>query len=263
MKVCYWSVAWGRYSYILQSLLKSFNDVGMTDDFHVFSDIKLKYAQNHDLINSIELDRLWFFKFYYLKEISKLDYDTFVFIDADHFFIRKPDLSIEEILNGDDWHSFLESPINSFKTLRQDWWGIKNQDLIKYFRELGVKSEEIRNTNGGFWICKKDFATKAFELAFESHNFLKSKNHIAPDEISIGYISHLVSKNISNRFAEKYFNYWASDWTNNFNEIIPQDRYWEWVSYMTLEKIMINPAIVHAMRSKNALIQNGKNILTN
>ena len=32
---------------------------------------------------------------------------------------------------------------------------------------------------------------------------------------------------------------------------------------MTMEKFIINPAIVHGMRSKNALIEYGKNILTN
>jgi len=263
MKICYWSIAWGQYSYILQSLLKSFKDVGMTEDFHIFSDRELKYAKNHNLIDTIQLDQLQFFKFHYLKEIAKLDYDIFVFIDADHFFVRKPDIGIEEILNGDPWHSFLESPVNSIKTQRQDWWGIKNQDLVKYFQELGVVSNEIRNTNGGFWICKKDFANQAFDLAFKSHNYLKLKNHTVPEEVSIGYISHMSSKDIRNRFAEKYFNYWASDWTTNFSGILPKDKTWEWVSYMTMEKFIINPAIVHGMRSKNALLEYGKNILTN
>ena len=263
MKICYWSIAWGQYSYILKALLKSFKDVGMENDFHVFCDKELKYAKNHKLISSIQLDNLQFFKFHYLKEIAKLDYDIFVFIDADHFFIKKPDISIEEILNGDPWHSFLESPINSTKTQRADWWSIKNQDLIKYFKELGVVSNEIRNTNGGFWICKKDFINEAFDLAFKAHNYLKLQNHTVPEEVSIAYISHIASKNIENRFAEKYFNYWASDWTSNFNNIIPKNQPWEWVSYMTMEKFIINPAIVHAMRSKNALIEYGKNILTN
>jgi hypothetical protein len=263
MKICYWSIAWGQYSYILQSLLKSFKDVGITEDFHIFSDKKLKYAHNHQLIPTIQLDQLQFFKFHYLKEIAKLDYDVFVFIDADHFFVRKPDVTIEEILNGDPWHSFLESPINSTKTQRADWWSIKNQDLVKYFQNLGVTSKEIRNTNGGFWICKKYFVNEAFDLAFKCHTYLKLQNHTVPEEVSIGYISHIASKNIQNRFAEKYFNYWGSDWTSNFNGILPEDKTWEWVSYMTMEKFIINPAIVHGMRSKNALIEYGKNVLTN
>jgi hypothetical protein len=65
MKICYWSIAWGEYSYILQSLLKSYNDVGLKDDFHVYSDKKLKYCINHELNQSIDLDKLQFFKFNY------------------------------------------------------------------------------------------------------------------------------------------------------------------------------------------------------
>lgn len=264
MKVCYWSIAWGQYSYILQSLLKSYKDVGLTNDFHVFSDKELKFAINHKLDPCIALDRLQFFKFFYLKDqMRELDYDVFVFIDADHFFVKKPDINIEEILSdGAPWHSFLESPVNSNKTQRGDWWGITNSNLVRYFTDLGVKEAEIRNTNGGFWICKKDFINEAFDLAFKCHNYLKSKNHIVPEEVSIGYISHLTN-NPKQRYAEKYFDYWASDWTGNFLDQMPQNRYWEWVSYMTNERHLVNPAIVHSMRSKNALIENGRNILTN
>lgn len=265
MRICYWSIAWGQYSYILQSLVKSYNDIGLNpENFHVFCDQNLKFCVNHGLDPKIELDKLQFFKFFYLKnQVQKLDYDVFVFIDADHLFVRKPEIEIEQILSdGSDWHSFLESPVNSEKTQRQDWWGINNIDLVKYFIDLGINQTEIRNTNGGFWICKKHFINEAFDLAFKCHNYLKSKNHIVPEEVSIGYISHLTN-NPKQRYAEKYLNYWASDWTGNFLNQIPQNRHWEWVSYMTNEKFLVNPAIVHGMRSKNALIENGRNILTN
>lgn len=264
MKICYWSIAWGQYSYILQSLVKSYKDVGLKYDFHVFSDQNLKFAINHPLDSKIELDRLQFFKFFYLKDqVQKLDYDIFVFIDADHFFVKAPEIEIEDIISdGSPWHSFLESPVNSEKTQRGDWWNIKNADLVRYFNDLGVNEKEIRNTNGGFWICKKEFINEAFNLAFKCHNYLKIKNHIVPEEVSIGYISHLTN-NPKQRYAEKYLDYWASDWTGNFLNQIPQNRYWEWVSYMTNEKFLVNPSIVHGMRSKNALIENGKNILTN
>lgn len=264
MRICYWSIAWGNYSYILQSLVESYKNAGMTEDFHVFSDKNLKFAINHQLDQSIELDRLQFFKFFYLKnQIQKLDYDAFVFIDADHFFVRQPEINPNQILSdGSSWHSFLESPVNSHKTQRQDWWNVRNSDLVTYFNDLGVSQNEIRNTNGGFWICKKEFINEAFNLAFKCFNYLKSKDHIVPEEVCISYISHLTN-NPKQRYAEKYLDYWASDWTGNFSNIIPQNKYWEWISYMTNERFLINPAIVHAMRSKNALIEYGKNVLTN
>ena len=67
-----------------------------------------------------------------------------------------------------------------------------------------------------------------------------------------------MSPNIEDRFLENYTNYWASDWTDNFKDKIPEDKDWEYTSYMTLEKIEVRPAIVHAMRSKQALINKSK-----
>lgn len=264
MRICYWSIAWGEYSYMLQSLVHSFKEVGMNEDFIVFSDIKLKHAENMGLDKTIENDSLQFFKFEYLKKIiSKLDYDVFVFIDADHFFVRKPDISIDKILEDrSPWHSFLESPINSYKTTRPDWWGIKNLNLIKYFREMGVNSREIRSTNGGFWICRKNFIEQAHEMAYKCHDFLMKNGHIVPEEVSIGYISNYISADNSNRFSEKFEDYWGSDWTGEFKDILPKDVNWQLVSYMTNEKILVNPSIVHAMRSKKALAEYGRKILS-
>jgi hypothetical protein len=41
---------------------------------------------------------------------------------------------------------------------------------------------------------------------------------------------------------------------------MPDGSFWDFQEYMTNERINVNPAIVHAMRSKNALVENGKKI---
>jgi hypothetical protein len=248
---------------MLQSLVNSFYQVGMAEDFITFSEKPIKNCINYRLDPNIENDRLQFFKFEYLKKrMQEMDYDIFVFIDADHFFVRKPDINIEDILKNGPWHSFLESPINQEKTKRQDWWGIPNINLENYMHMNGVLNKEIRNTNGGFWVCTKKFINKACQLSYGFHNFLKSLNFVVPEEVSIAYLSHLMSPKLEDRFLENYTNYWASDWTDNFKDVLPIDREWEYVSYMTYEKIKVQPAIVHAMRSKKALIENGKNYLS-
>lgn len=258
-KYCYWSIAWGEYSYMLQSLVNSAREVGIEEDFITFSDIPISNSINYELDKNIELDQLQFFKFEYLvKKMKEMDYEYFIFIDADHFFLRKPDISIEEIMRGSPWHSFLESPINSLKTQRKDWWSVTNKIMIQYMRTMGVESEEIRNTNGGFWICHKDFSQQAHTLAYDFHNKLKNMGLIVPEEVSIGYLSHLMSPVASDRFAERFTNYWASDWTGVFQDKMPEDIEWESTSYMTFEKIPVKPAIIHAMRSKKSLIDRGK-----
>ncbi len=260
-KICYWSISWGDYDYMVQSLVNSFKDVGMEEDFVTFTEKPINNCINYRLDNSINLDKLQFFKFEYLKnKMKQMDYDIFVFIDADHFFVRKPEIKIEDILSDSPWHSFLESPINTTKTQRTDWWGIPNQYLVQSMRFNGVNSAEIRNTNGGFWICTKEFIEQAHFFAYKFHNYLKSNNYTVPEEVSIGYISHLMSPILKDRYLENYKNYWASDWTENFKDVIPVDKEWEYTSYMTFEKIKVKPAIVHAMRSKKALVENGKKI---
>jgi hypothetical protein len=262
-KICYWSVSWGDYDYMLQSLVNSFHKVGMTEDFVTFTEKPIKNSINYRLDSKIENDRLQFFKFEYLKQhMYKMDYDIFVFIDADHFFVRKPDIKIEDILQNSPWHSFLESPLNMKNTQRKDWWGVPNQVLVQLMRKNGVLSTEIRNSNGGFWICHKNFIHRASELAYMFHNYLKSFNITVPEEVSIAYLSHLMSPVLKDRFLENFTNYWASDWTENFKDVVPIDREWEYTSYMTYEKLKVKPAIVHGMRSKKALVELGKKFIS-
>jgi hypothetical protein len=261
-KFCYWSISWGNYDQMCQSLVNSAIQVGIKEDFITFTEKPIENCINYRLDNSIELDQLQFFKFEYLKkQMHKLDYEYFVFIDSDHLFLRHPSIDIDEIMRNSPWHSFLESPLNSQETKRADWWGVPNKLMCGVMKKNGVESLEMRNTNGGFWICHRDFIFRASELAYEFHNSLKNFGHTVPEEVSIGYLSHLMSPNVNDRFAERFTDYWASDWTGIFTDILPQDIPWESTSYMTFEKIPVHPAIIHAMRSKKALIENGQKSL--
>lgn len=261
-KTCYWTISWGDYDYIAQTMINSARDVGMNDDFYAFTEKPIDNCYSISLNKNIKLDKLQFFKFEYLqKEMINLNYDYFVFIDADHYFVRKPEIDPIDIIKDSPWHSFLESPINTLDTKRKDWWGVPNIVLEKLFKKNGVLSKEIRNSNGGFWIVKKEFINQSRVLAYEFHNKLKKFNLILPEEVSISYLSHLMSPNIKDRYLENYTNYWASDWTDNFKDEIPIDKEWDYVSYMTFEKLKVKPAIVHAMRSKTAMIKKSFKIL--
>jgi hypothetical protein len=155
------------------------------------------------------------------------------------------------------WHCFLESPINTEKTIRPDWWGVPNKTLEGLYRDLGVSCKEIRNMNAGYWICRREFIPNACELGTKCMlYFLKNKFKIT-EEIPMAYITNYMSTDNTFHFHENYFNYWASDWTGKFAYMVPTDTEWINTSYMTNEKTLIRPAIVHAMRSKEALIKNG------
>ena len=127
MRTLVWSVAWGNYRYMTQSLMRSIRSVGVEHDILTFSDEPLADVISCELDKNIELDFKQYWKFHYLNKIKDLDYDLFVFIDSDHYFVRKPPKDFSEIVGPDPWHSFLESPINAPETRRGDWWGRAEQ----------------------------------------------------------------------------------------------------------------------------------------
>ena len=258
-KICYWSIGSGDYSFMIQNLIYSKNLNKVEGDFIAFSDKKLKNCINQTLDPEIPLSLdNYMFKFAYLKKLIHFDYDYFVFIDADTLFVKKPNICPSFFVQDAPWHCFLESPINSNKTKRKDWWGVPINELTKMYRQLGVISNEIRNMNAGYWVCKKEFIETACNLGEECYNFFVSKNFLITEEIPMAYIGNYICGDAKFHFHEKFTDYWASDWTGIFKNKFPTYKEWEYESYMTEERIMVKPTLVHAMRSKTVLINEGK-----
>lgn len=260
MKTLIWSVAWGDYRYMLQSLMSSVRAVGIEHDILTFSDEPLYGVMSCEMDKSIQMDFKQYWKFKYLSKISRLNYDLFVFIDSDHYFVRKPQKDFKEIIGSDPWHSFLESPINSERTRRGDWWGVPNQMMAKLYKEFGVPQRTIYSTNGGFWMCRKNFANHASSVSALFNEFQKGKGLDLPEEVFVAILSHMFSMDYSKRFHSSYMDTWASEWTGALADKIPDGEPWQFHEYMTQTKSLVNPAIVHAMRSKNALVEKGKEI---
>jgi hypothetical protein len=257
MKTLIWSVAWGNYAYMLQSLVNSIRSVNIEVDILTFSDKPLQNCISKELEPDIELDFKQYWKFYYLSKLKDTNYDLFVFIDSDHYFVRKPSIDFADIIGSDPWHSFLESPINGSDTKRTDWWGVKNNDMVKLYRNFGVYQDIIYNSNGGFWMCKKEFIDQAKNTALLFRDFQKQLNLNLPEEVAIAIFGHLFSKDYTQRFHSQYLNYWASEWIGSFKDCLPNGQPWIFEEYMTGHRSWINPDIVHAMRSKSALISKG------
>lgn len=258
MKTLIWSVAWGDYRYMLQSLVKSMNKVGIEHDILVYCDQPLSGCKNKQMITDIQLDQTQYWKFEYLKRVAEMDYDLFVFIDSDHYFVRKPTLDFHQIIGDDQWHSFLESPLNDTVTKRGDWWGLPNAKMVTLWKTFGVNQKIMYNTNGGFWICKKNFAQHARDTVMQFRDFQKKAGLNFPEEVAIAVLSHMFSQDYAARFHKNYMDIWASEWTGALKDILPTGKPWKFVEYMTHTESVVDPAIVHAMRSKNALIEMGK-----
>lgn len=262
MKTLIWSVAWGDYRYMLQSLVKSIRDVGIEHDILTFTDQPLAGVKSCEIDGKIELDFKQYWKFHYLKKIKRLDYDLFVFIDSDHFFVRKPSKDFSDIVGCDPWHSFLESPINAESTRRGDWWGVPNLSMVELYRGFGVNQREIYSTNGGFWMCRKNFMDHAADTGLLFRDYQRVQGLDLPEEVAISVLSHLFSLDYRDRFHYNYMDIWASEWTGVLKDRLPDGSSWNFQEYMAMDNKSVNPAIVHAMRSKNALVEKGRSILS-
>jgi len=260
MKTLIWSVAWGDYRYMTQALMDSIRSVGITHDILTFSDEPLANVVSCEMDKSIEMDFKQYWKFHYLRKLEAMDYDLFVFIDSDHYFVRKPSKDFSEIIGSDPWHSFLESPINSPETKRGDWWGVPNQAMTLIYRDFGVVQDVVYNTNGGFWMCKKPFIKHAAATGLLFKDYQRNLGLDLPEEVAIAVMSHLFSRDYSNRFHSQNTDMWASEWTGALKDKVPDGSPWEFQEYMTNARFTVNPAIVHAMRSKSALTAAGKQV---
>jgi len=258
LKTLVWSVAWGDYRYMMQALMDSISASGLECDLLTFSDEPLDGVVSLEMDTKITMDFKQYWKFHYLPRLSELDYDLFVFIDSDHYFVRKPPKAFHEIIGDDPWHSFLESPINSTATKRGDWWGVQNDAMVKVYRGFGVNQRTVYNTNGGFWMCKRNFLSHASSVGLLFREYQKGLGLDLPEEVAVAVISHLFSRDYSKRLHAHYTDIWASEWTGAIKDEVPSGDPWQFQEYMTHARSVINPAIVHAMRSKSALTSLGK-----
>ena len=254
-------MAWGDYRYMLQSLASTVQYVGIDYDFLTFSDEPIANVISCPLDPEISLDFHQKWKFLYLYKLRELNFDNFIFIDSDHYFVRKPTIALPDLLAGDSWHTFLESPINSASTKRTDWWGVPNNMMVDLWRSFGVKQKILYNTNGGFFICKKNMIEQilATSMLFDEHQRTYALS--LPEEVTDAVLTHLFSLDYKKHLHSISMDYWASEWTNALDGKLPQGEPWEFEEYMTRVRSTINPAIVHAMRSKETLIDKGRGIL--
>jgi hypothetical protein len=164
-RYCYWSVVDGTYAEMMQGVVDSARQVGVFKDFHVWTDRPINGAICHSLK---DFDKtLYLFKLRFLRdEVSKLDYDYFVWLDADTFFVRNPG-DVLRLMQGSPVHSSLESDACLAANVRPDWWGCPLKDYATLMRFLGVRSRAIYNVNAGFWIVHHDVITRFCELAYE------------------------------------------------------------------------------------------------
>lgn len=254
--ICFWSVGDGDYAWMMQSLVDSFHRVGMEGDFHVFTDKKIQGAINH-LIKPFD-KRGFLFKFSFLEnEVANWNYRYFVHLDADSIFIRKPPLLLE-LMKDSPLHFFFESDC-TLASKRDNWWNCPLTEYVRLMRDCGVTSKKIYNLNSGLFILKKEAIAIAVTLAKDFWDYALKEGYYFPDEPPWAYAMHMLCDLPEKHLLRDYFNVWCSDWSGEWAEKVPTDEPWIFRDYFNYEPYLVNPAIIHAIKSKEALVSHAKN----
>lgn len=254
-EICFWSIGDGECAFILQALVNSFRQVGMTEDFHVFSDRQIEGATTH-LVDSFD-KRGFFFKFAFLQtEVAKWDYRYFVYLDSDTLFIRKPPPLIP-LLENSPVHFFMETPLTKIKE-KKEWWNCPIDRYVAMMRDCGVTTKEIYSMNSGFYLLKKESIQIVCNLAQDFFDYAHSHGYFFPDEPLWNYAMHMLCDSPEKHLLKNYFDIWATDSKGVLAESLPTGDSWTFYDYLTNESCSINPAIIHALRSKSLLIDRGR-----
>lgn len=252
--LCYWAVGDGECAFMLQALVDSFHQVGMKDDFHVFSDRQIKGAHTH-LIDSVDT-HYSFFKFTLLQaQVQQWNYRYFVYLDADTLFVRKPQPMLD-VMHGAPLHFFLESPLTK-PLKKKKWWNCPVKYLVEMMRDCGVVCNNIYTLNSGCFVIQREAIELACGLAMDFWRYAHTQGYLLPDEPAWVYAMHMLCHDPDQHLLFHYPNLWCSDWEGVFAGRLPDGKEWTFRDYMTGEPHQVNPAIVHAIRSKSDLMQLG------
>lgn len=253
-RLCYWSVCFGGYTDMMETLIESARNVGVTEPFIVFADRELKDSNTTtlQLPHNFQNNNHYMFKIDYLKDVGRNFYEYFAFIDADSYFVRHPSDIIRYCQDG-PVHFAMESNCNQSEGYRKDWWDCPLPEFCQLMWEKGVRSKMVFNLNAGFWIVKREAILHVHRLCYEFWHHAQTKNYTFTEEACLAYTGHMLMGNVYKHQLRLAPELWASDWCGHFEGRLPEDESWFFRDYMTDEHIPVRPAIVHAMRSKDVL----------
>jgi len=250
--LCFWSIASGSYAKMAQCLVDSARRVGVFKDFHIWTDGSVEGAICHRLRASkarAPLAQLRLLQ----QEVRKLKYDYWVWLDADTFFVRHPG-NVLRVLHGAPVHSSLESNAALPEPAEPDWGICSLSNFTKLMRFSGVRSRGIFTLNSGFWVVHRDVIDTFCGLAWDFWIFCKRVGYLFQFETLLAYATQMLCGNPYAHTLKSTADLWAPDRDGKYSGRVPDGRGWKYVDQFSGDRFKVNPAIVHAMHSKRALV---------
>lgn len=244
---------------MLKTLLHSYQKVGGEEDFHVFSDQEIPGAIHHPIQ---DFDKSFFhFKFAFMQIVKRWDYDYFIFLDADNYFVRKP-VGLLDLVKNSPLHCFLESDC-SLPCKRKQWHCCPLPTYVRMMHDCGVTSRSCYTVNAGFFIVQREAIDTVCGLCMDFWKFAAEKGYLFTEEAPLSYATEMLCRDPVEHLLQTHPNIWATDWTRIYGERWPDGEEWLFTDYLDHTRFPVNPAIVHMLKSKERLIEFGKSLSAN
>ncbi|MEK7675317.1 MAG: hypothetical protein AAB676_05725 [Verrucomicrobiota bacterium] len=249
-KYCFWSVADGPYGAMMENCVRTAREAGVFKEFHVLTDRPLAGCECYDAFQFEKANGL--FKLHYLKVgMSRLNFDYFVWLDADTVFLRNP-VDVLAPLGRSPLHVPLEVNLSALNEDRvwKDSSLFRLRDLL---REQGVMSQAYL-CGSAFWIVHHDAIDTVYELALGFWRKARESGLIAGVSAALGYAMQILCANPEAHLLEAHPELWASDDMGRLDETFVKRKgaAWAWQHPLRSEAIEVRPAMVHLPRSKES-----------
>lgn len=224
----------------IAAMIRSARRAGAAEDFHAFAVEHVPDAINH----RISADRSWKNHMLKIDLVAELaaatgeQYDAFVWLDSDNWFVHDPgDLRV--MLRDNPIWVGMESDLR--QSIQRDWYGMPIKGAPSVFDVLtaaGCRPDFMYGVNGGMWVVRREAVAEFHKRAFAACKVFADRGypHATNDEPPLSVLgSTMVCDPEANTIA-KWSHVWACDWVGRWTNQLPDGRPWVYKDWATPQR---------------------------
>ncbi len=216
-RFCFWSVCDGPYTAMMANCVQTARFAGVFKEFHILTDRVITHCECYDAYDFAKASGL--FKLHYLKVgMERLNFEYFVWLDADTVFIRKP-RDILSTLSRSPIHVPLDRNLSD---LEEDfeWKGVSLFALRDLMRSAGVR-DPVYLCQSAFWIIHHDVIKMVYDLAFGFWHDAREKGLTLDVAVALAYAMQIMCADPEKHQITNHLHIWASDDLGHFQHQLP------------------------------------------
>jgi hypothetical protein len=234
---------------MMEHCVRTARQAGVFKEFHVLTDRPLEGCECYDAFQFEKTHGL--FKLHYLKVgMGRLNFDYFVWLDADTVFVRNP-VDVLAPLGRSPIHVPLELNLSAI-TEDRTWKEVSLFRLREALRHEGIVNQ-VYLCGSAFWIVHHDAIEIVYDLALGFWHKAKDAGTIADVSAALGYAMQILCADPEGHMLTQLPNLWVSDDEGLFRERLPDGSPWIWRLPLGDQAAEVRPSIIHLPRSKELL----------